>query len=230
VIRPAAVVVTAVLALAGAGAAPAAAAVRLSGPDHTWYWAFVDRSAPARAKPSAHARVLTRLARRTPEATANLVLALARQGAWVRVRLPILPDGSTGWVRRSRLGGWNTVRTHLFVDRARERLRLERAGHTVFRARVGVGRPAAPTPRGEFYVRERIAGFHSSFYGPLAFGTSARSAVLTDWPGGGFIGIHGTNAPGLIPGRPSHGCIRLRNPDILRLGRLMGVGTPVTVS
>jgi hypothetical protein len=26
-----------------------------------------------------------------------------------------------------------------------------------------------------------------------AFGTSARSVVLTDWPDGGFIGIHGTN-------------------------------------
>jgi lipoprotein-anchoring transpeptidase ErfK/SrfK len=27
----------------------------------------------------------------------------------------------------------------------------------------------------------------------------------------------------------SHGCIRLRNSDILRLARLMPVGTPVTI-
>jgi lipoprotein-anchoring transpeptidase ErfK/SrfK len=27
----------------------------------------------------------------------------------------------------------------------------------------------------------------------------------------------------------SHGCIRMRNADILRLGRLMAVGTPVTI-
>jgi lipoprotein-anchoring transpeptidase ErfK/SrfK len=53
--------------------------------------------------------------------------------------------------------------------------------------------------------------------------------VLTDWPGGGFIGIHGTNAPGLIPGRVSHGCIRMRNEDITRLNSLMSVGTPVSV-
>jgi len=53
--------------------------------------------------------------------------------------------------------------------------------------------------------------------------------VLTDWPGGGFIGIHGTDAPQLLPGRVSHGCIRLRNEDILRLRKLMPVGTPVTI-
>jgi lipoprotein-anchoring transpeptidase ErfK/SrfK len=71
--------------------------------------------------------------------------------------------------------------------------------------------------------------YRSAFYGPLAFGTSARSPVLTDWPGGGFVGIHGTNQPKLIPGRVSHGCIRMRNPDIERLGRLMPVGTAITI-
>jgi lipoprotein-anchoring transpeptidase ErfK/SrfK len=63
----------------------------------------------------------------------------------------------------------------------------------------------------------------------VAFGTTARSAVLTDWPDGGFVGIHGTSEPQLVPGRVSHGCIRLRNEDILRLVGLMPVGTPVTI-
>jgi lipoprotein-anchoring transpeptidase ErfK/SrfK len=71
--------------------------------------------------------------------------------------------------------------------------------------------------------------YRSKFFGPLAFGTSARSAVLPDWPGGGFVGVHGTDRPDLIPGRVSHGCIRMRNVDIVRLGRLMPVGTPVTI-
>ena len=99
----------------------------------------------------------------------------------------------------------------------------------MFTAPVGVGTPEAPTPAGEFYIRDRLGGFGNPFYGPLAFGTSARSAVLTDWPGGGFVGIHGTNEPQLIPGHISHGCVRLRNADILALGRLMPVGTPVSI-
>jgi lipoprotein-anchoring transpeptidase ErfK/SrfK len=122
------------------------------------------------------------------------------------------------------------VRTRLFVDTRRLRVRLERKGRTVLRAPVGAGQRRWPTPTGEFYVRNELRGFRSPAYGPVAFGISARSAVLTDWPGGGFIGIHGTNQPSLIPGRVSHGCIRLRNRDVLRLARRMPVGTPVSIS
>ncbi len=65
-------------------------------------------------------------------------------------------------------------------------------------------------------------------YGPYAFGTAAYS-VLSEWPGGGVIGIHGTNEPKLIPGRPSHGCVRVPNAAITRLWRLMPIGTPVLI-
>jgi lipoprotein-anchoring transpeptidase ErfK/SrfK len=220
-----------------ASAAPAAARtparVVLSGPHHTWYWQFVDRRVVARRAPSRSAAAVTTLGTRTPEGTANLVLSLARTTThgtpWVQVRLGILPNNSTGWVPRSALGGYNAVRTHLLVDTRTLRLRLERAGRIVFRARIGAGKARSPTPTGQFFVRDRLTSL-SSFYGPLAFGTSARSAVLTDWPGGGFIGIHGTNEPGLIPGHVSHGCIRLRNADIVRLGRRLPVGTPITIS
>ena len=197
-------------------------------------WAPVLAHAVARAQPSPSARVVARLARRTPEGTHNLVLALERLEdasgrLWVRIRLPVLPNNRTGWVLRATLGGYTTVPTRLVVDRSRFTATLYRYGKSVWRARVGVGRGRWPTPRGEFYVRVKLAGFDDPFYGPIAFGLSARSAVLTDWPGGGFIGIHGTSLPQLLPGRVSHGCIRLRNADILRLARLMTVGTPVTI-
>ena len=65
-----------------------------------------------------------------------------------------------------------------------------------------------------------------SFYGPLAYFTSATSDQLTDWPGGGLVGVHGTSQPGLLPGRVSHGCVRMKNADILKLEKLMDVGTP----
>ena len=66
-------------------------------------------------------------------------------------------------------------------------------------------------------------------YGSFAFGLSAYSPQLSDWPGGGVVGIHGTNQPEILPGQVSHGCIRLRNQDILRLARVMPVGTPLTI-
>lgn len=208
----------------------------LSTPGHISRWAFVVRSVVARATPDMHAKAVARLRLKTEDGTDNLVLALERVTdatgrRWVRVRLPILPNGKTGWVPQETLGGFHRVRTWLRIDLRRLRATLVRSGHVVFRARIGVGRHKWPTPRGEFYVRDRLEGFPSGgMYGPLAFGTNARSAVLTDWPGGGFVGIHGTNEPNLLPGRISHGCIRMKNRNILRLGHLMPVGTPLTIS
>jgi hypothetical protein len=196
-------------------------------------YAPVARRVTAFARPGGLGRAVATLQPRTEEGTTNIVLVVGERRLdvrpWVRVRLPALPNGQSGWVPRRALGGYAFVHTHLVVDRANLTATLLRDGRAIFRAPVGIGVPAAPTPPGEFYVRVRLAGFDDPFYGPIAFGTSGRSAVLTDWPGGGFIGIHGTNAPALIPGRISHGCIRLRNDDILRLSRLMPVGTPVTV-
>jgi len=197
-------------------------------------WAIVLRPAEARAAPAPHAAVVATLARSTSEGTPNVVLVLknAVRGdrAWVKVRLPVLPNNTTGWVPRSALGGYRIVQTRFVVDRERLQATLFRNGRLVFRAPVGIGTPRSPTPQGQFYVRSRLRGFKSSFYGPLAFGTSARSNVLTDWPAGGFVGIHGTDRPELVPGQVSHGCIRMRNDDILELGRLMPVGTPVTIT
>ena len=192
-------------------------------------WAAVRRDVVARTRPERSAPPVATLKARTPEETTNIVLPLARRGLWIRVRLPVLPNGTTGWVPRSALGTYGIVRMHLVVDLAKRRLTLTRDRRVVLRFPVGVGTPDAPTPRGRFVVRNRLTRFESPFYGPIAFGTSARSATLTDWPGGGYVGIHGTDQPALIPGAVSHGCIRLRNADIVRLARVLPMGTPLTI-
>jgi hypothetical protein len=198
-------------------------------------FAFVNHAVTARAVPYWDGAHVARLTTKTEDSTDELVLVLARtrdrEGRrWYKVSLPILPNGTTGWVPGSALGDIAKVRTWLKIDRRRLRLTLLRSGRVVMRARIGVGRSIWPTPRGHFYVRNRLAGRSlGAIYGPLAFGTSAHSSVLTDWPGGGVIGIHGTNQPELLPGRVSHGCIRLRNRDIRRLGRRLKIGTPITI-
>jgi hypothetical protein len=215
------------------GALPIGAPEPLRADPHAVQWAPLRRATVARAAPSPHAHAVARLSARTPEETTNIVLVLARArdadgGLWIRARLPAR-RAQTGWLPRSALGGYEEVHTRLVVDRARLTLTLLRNGRAVFRAPVGIGRDATPTPAGAFYVRDRLTRYASPFYGPVAFGTSAQSATLTDWPAGGYVGIHGTNQPELIPGRVSHGCIRLRNADIVRLARLLAVGTPLRI-
>lgn len=197
-------------------------------------WAVVRRPVPVRAHPSSHSPRLMLLEKQTPERTTNIALVLDRRTddrgtLWIRVRVPLLGERNTGWVPRRALGGYGTVTTQLVVDLRSLKATLFRRGRPIFRADVGVGKSSWPTPRGEFYVRNKLTDFASPMYGPVAFGTSARSAVLTDWPAGGYVGIHGTDRPDLLPGRVSHGCIRMRNEDILRLSRLMPVGTPITI-
>jgi L,D-transpeptidase catalytic domain len=201
----------------------------------TAYWAVVLRRVRVFARPSASARLVTTLPTRTGDGTQNIVLVLsevvvAPHQLWYQVRLAILPNGSIAWVPRSALGKLYSVGTHLYINLATKRATLKRKGIAVFTASIGIGRSSSPTPRGQFYVRDKLNGFHDPFYGPVAFGTSARSAVLTDWPGGGYIGVHGTDQPRILPGRVSHGCVRMRNAAILTLARLMPVGTPVTIT
>jgi hypothetical protein len=197
-------------------------------------WGHALERAAARSRPNPDARAITHLHYDTEDGYPEVYLVLARYtGAdgrdWLKVRLPMRPNGRSGWVPRRALGRLHVVRTYLRVDKHRLRATLYKRGKRIWRAPVGIGKPGTETPSGRFWIRERLhVPSRGSLYGPLAFGTAAYSK-LSEWPGGGVVGIHGTNEPGLIPGRPSHGCIRVRNHAILRLGKLMPIGTPVLI-
>jgi lipoprotein-anchoring transpeptidase ErfK/SrfK len=218
-------------------ATPASAAGEITpiGTNGVYQWAYVLERTAARARPTSTSRVVTRLNVFTADSTVNLVLLLAQTTdvkgrVWYRVRLPIRPNNTTAWVLADSLTTARSVSTYLVIYRKLFTATLYRRGRPIFTTRVGVGKPYWPTPSGDFYIREILTSFRDPFYGPVAFGTSARSAVLTDWEGGGgVIGIHGTNAPQILPGRVSHGCVRMPNASVLRLQRLMQLGTPVAI-
>jgi hypothetical protein len=231
--QPAAAAPTALAAAPAPALAIRAPRALADGPDVT-RWAHVRRAAAARAGPGPGHRVVARVALRTPEGTVTALPVSGRRTGrdgrlWLRVGLPVLPNRTRGWVPRRALGAYEVSRHRLVVDLDRRRLVLLDRGRVALRAPAGVGQTRWPTPRGTFLVRNRLEGYTSPAYGPVAFGLSARSPTLTDWPAGGFVGIHGTDRPDLIPGAVSHGCIRLRNADMLRLARLMPVGTRVEI-
>ncbi len=131
---------------------------------------------------------------------------------------------------RDALGPFHLTHLLVVVNRARLRIYLYRDGRRIWSAPVGVGKPSSPTPAGHFWINERfkIADPSSGYY-PYAFGTTDYS-TLTDWPGGGVVGIHGPYYdPQGIPGRISHGCIRLEVSDDAWLARHLRLGTPVRV-
>jgi hypothetical protein len=197
-------------------------------------WAYPAGTSIARSKPSASASAVGALKFFTGDGQAELYMALASaqfaSGAiWIQIELPGRPNGQTGWVPQAALGPLHQVDGYLLVDRNTLRATLFRDGRAVFSAPVGVGKASTMTPAGHFYVMEKLRTVNAPIYGPLALGTSAYAPTLSEWPGGGVVGIHGTNEPQLIPGRPSHGCVRMRDSDIERLWPLIGVGTPIDI-
>src|SRR3954466_15408025 len=197
-------------------------------------WAYTNLTLKVRKSPSSRAKAIGRLHFNTEDGPPEIYLALqlytdAKGNEWVQTQLPGRPNGRTGWVPREALGEFHLIHTQVVVDRGKLRITLYKNGKKVFQAPVCVGKGSTPTPGGPSWIREKLNGFGSPVYGPLAFGTGTYSDKLTDWPGGGVVGIHGTNEPNLIPGRPSHGCIRLKNASILKLSRLMKPGTPLLI-
>jgi lipoprotein-anchoring transpeptidase ErfK/SrfK len=157
------------------------------------------------------------------------VLGSRCQVQWLRVQLPLRPNGVVGYVRpRDVVLG--AVTTRIVVDLSQRRLVLYRSGRRVLQTTVAVGAPSTPTPTGSFYVNQRLVPKdpHGA-YGPAALGISAHSDVLLDWTQGGPIAIHGTNEPWSIGRAASNGCVRVENGVLLRLFRLTPAGTPVTI-
>ena len=114
----------------------------------------------------------------------------------------------------------------LVIDLSRRRPRVLHHGRVRRLFPVAVGAPDAPTPTGRFYLTGAWRPAEGA-YGRWAIETSA-GASITDWRGG-VVGIHGTDQPWLIGQAVSHGCIRMRNADILRLRRWAKPGTRLII-
>jgi len=198
-------------------------------------WAHTNLLGKIRSKPARSGRTVARLRWNTEDGLPEVYVVLQSQlddheRVWLQIRVPGRPNGRTGWVREEQLSNLKVVETFLTINRRSLTATLRKRGKTIWSSRVGVGAAGTVTPKGRFWVRERLRNLGGSpIYGPWAFGTSAYSDTLTDWPGGGVVGIHGTNQPELIPGCPSHGCVRVPNAKISRLARIMPVGTPIQI-
>lgn len=149
---------------------------------------------------------------------------------WVKVLIPVRPNGSTGWIRASDMA-FRPLRSRIDIDLSDRKLTVVRNGRIKRSFTVAVGTRRNPTPTGRFALAEIIpTGDPRAFLGPIVMPLTAFSDVLNEYAGGnGRVAIHGTSKPELIGTAASHGCIRMRNADIQRLTRLVRGGTPVII-
>ena len=191
--------------------------------------------ANARERPGS-GRVLWRAQPQTRGGNATWLLVTGERtiasGDWVRALLPVRPNGTFGWVRSDRVflaqSHWRIV-----VSTGRRTLTLLRDGAVVKTARVVVGAPVTPTPRGRFALYDTVAQRDPrGFLGPWILHLTAFSNVVDDYGGGpGRIAIHGRGGASLrvpLGSAASHGCIRIDNGLVDRLARLP-LATPVDI-
>lgn len=155
------------------------------------------------------------------------------RGRTVVGRLLRIRPAVTGRVLRARLG------TFISVDRRTKLVRLFKHLHHARTFRVAVGAAGYDTPAGMHHVlyKERNPTWHvpnRPWAGSLAGQTippgdprnplKARFIAL-----GGGVGFHGTADLASIGQAASHGCIRMRIPDVIYLYNRTPVGTPVLI-
>jgi lipoprotein-anchoring transpeptidase ErfK/SrfK len=202
-----------------------------SSPDRTLVATSVVDAVDAFAEPDRNTQVTHTLGHPTERGVPRVFLVEERADGWLKVLLPVRPNGSTGWIREADVElAWNPYR--IDVDLTEFRMTIHREDELVVDTPIGYGDQDTPTPGGRYYITELLRPPDpSGVYGPYAFGLSGFSDVLLSFAGGeGVIGIHGTNEPDSIGSRVSAGCIRVDNDVITEMSTFLPLGTPVTIS
>ena len=107
---------------------------------------------------------------------------------------------------------------------------------------VAIGKPQYPTPTGRFQVVEMVKDpdfLVFDFNNPSGrdrgrIPPGPRNPLGQRWIAfaeahGWAVGFHGTSKTELLGQAVSHGCVRMANPDIVRVYDRIKVGTPVVV-
>lgn len=217
---------------AGSRAAESSAATASEPTDYPRIGLITSSSLAARSGPSSKARIVKTFHQFRPDYLPTILLAVAEQRdaggrLWLKVSVPGRPNGRDGWVSAEFVDSVSVYKK-VVVDLSSRTLSLYDHGQLRYRTRVAIGTRQNPTPKGNFYVQARFKPTLRKL-GAFAFETSAYSPTLTDWPGGGVVGIHGWNDPSVLGKAVSHGCIRVTNQAALYLKRQVLSGTPLTV-
>lgn len=129
----------------------------------------------------------------------------------------------------------NAQTTNLVLKLSDRRVYLYRGNELATSYPVAIGKAGWETPIGNYKVIEmqRDPTWEHPWTGKLV-PPGAKNPLGARWigfwtDGKNFIGFHGTPQEKLVGQAVSHGCVRMRNQDILALYAQVDVGTPVTV-
>jgi lipoprotein-anchoring transpeptidase ErfK/SrfK len=189
-------------------------------------------SVPVRKAPDPHAGVIKVMHMFRSDFRPQEMLAVRKATGsdgkvWYRVSIPMRPNGTYGWIPADTVS-LSPTHSQIVVNLRSRTIDIYRFGKRRWHGPVAIGAPGRETPVGHFYVAARFVPYRDPFLGVFAVETSAYSK-LTEWPGGGVVGIHGTSLPQLLGQAVSHGCVRVSNLTARHLRTLAPLGTPIWI-
>lgn len=198
-------------------------------PDGTWVATATDDGVHAFAGPADDGNPTWWFPDPTQFGGDRVFLVVDADDEFLKVQLPVQPNGSTGWIRRADVE-LSEVTTRAEVDLRDNSLTVWDGEEVLVETSAAVGKPTAPTPLGEFFVRDVIEKNPNGAYGSFILGLSGFSETLETFNGGlPAIAIHGTNQPDLIGEEVSNGCVRIPNELVELLAETVPLGTPVSI-
>jgi lipoprotein-anchoring transpeptidase ErfK/SrfK len=190
------------------------------------------KSVPVRRTPNPKSQVIKVMHQFRPDFRPQEMLAVRKTVGsdgmpWYRVSIPMRPNGTYGWIPASAVK-LSPTHSQIVVNLRSRTIDIFRFGKHKWRGKVAIGAPGRETPVGHYFVAARFVPYHDAFLGVFAVETSAYSK-LTEWPGGGVVGIHGTSLPQLLGKAVSHGCVRVSNLTATKLKAYAPLGTPIWI-
>lgn len=155
-----------------------------------------------------------------------------RDDAWLKVQLPIRPNGTEAWIPASHYRIRSTV-AHAEVDLSTTSVKIFHDGVLLKESQAAIGAEATPTPLGTFFVAAKRRNPPAEAHlGTWAVVLSGFSETLETFSGGlPVIAIHGANEPDRVLGQSiSNGCVRVPNDVIQFLADNMPLGAPVIIT
>lgn len=150
------------------------------------------------------------------------------ESEWLRVQLPVRPNGQTAWVSAADVSlGSSDV--YVQINVSNNTVSVWQGETLVANTAAVTGTSSTPTPLLSTFVDEKMGGPNSA-YGPYLLSLGAYSNAHNQF-GGGLpkLALHGTDQPGLMGQYASNGCIRLPNDVITLLFNTVPVGSRVDI-
>jgi lipoprotein-anchoring transpeptidase ErfK/SrfK len=165
---------------------------------------------------------------KNPLRSRSVFTVIVDQGDYYYVNLPIRPNGTKGWIKKSDVTSFKNP-FRVVISLSEKRLSVYEGDTPLMNEKIAIGKANTPTPTGEFYTYyvRKTSAKQKNGWGDFVIGLNGFGNNRSE--GEGRIGIHGTANTSTLGTFASAGCVRVSNAAITMMKNTLFLGTPVVI-